>query len=82
MKLIDLDRALDDIDLELYLTDAWHTAHYMLENQKEVDAIPLDWIEGWLFANEKDYFGSIYHAVMEKMIFDWRRYNGQARTLR
>ena len=74
MKLIDLDELINDLHLayeQMYLWN-WDNILTVLNDQKEVEAISVEWIENYI-ADRSCL--PINWSYVEDMIKDWRKEN-------
>ena len=74
MKLIDADKLLEKLGnyAPYEETTIFYFAH-MVEREKEVEAIPVSWIEEWITKNEHTNRYDI--TDVEWLIKDWRKEN-------
>ena len=82
MRLIDADEALNLIDGETKVetnsnvkafNDALEVAIQIIDTQKTVEAIPIEWIEEWGWKN-----GMSESMSLRVMIDDWEKENEQS----
>ena len=87
MRLIDADEALNLIDGETKVetnsnvkafNDALEVAIQIIDTQKTVEAIPIEWIKKWLETciPHYDYDRMTYIADVYEMLDDWEEENG------
>lgn len=87
MRLINADEALNLIDGETKVetnsnvkafNDALEVAIQIIDTQKTVEAIPIEWIKKWLETciPHYDYDRMTYIADVYEMLDDWEEENG------
>lgn len=87
MRLINADEALNLIDGETKVetnsnvkafNDALEVAIQIIDTQKTVEAIPIEWIKKWLETciPRYDYDRMTYIADVYEMLDDWEEENG------
>ena len=77
MILVDLDELINDLQLayeQMYLWN-WDNILTVLNDQKEVEAIPVEWIEKYTQENRL-YQSDDFDIYIQDMIYDWRKENG------
>ena len=78
MRLIDLDKALTEVEDECRMSDDWKVSHEMMnvfKYQPTVKAIPIEWLcRKYLDINKKSW-SAVMCLIVNKIIRAWVKEN-------